>query len=40
MQSENNVQLNLDISEVKGHLNSIENPECLKDYINREEIKI
>ena len=25
MQSENNVQLNLDISEVKGHLNSIEN---------------
>ena len=26
MQSENNVQLNLDISEVKGHLNSIENP--------------
>ena len=26
MQSENNVQLNLDISEVIGHLNSVENP--------------
>ena len=25
MQNENNVRLNLDISEVKGHLNSIEN---------------
>ena len=37
MQSENNVQLNLDISEVKGHLNSIENPlekiRYLKQYI-------
>jgi len=37
MQSENNVRLNLDISEVKGHLNSIENPlekiRYLKQYI-------
>ena len=37
MQSENNVQLNLDISQVKGHLNSIENPlekiRYLKQYI-------
>ena len=37
MQSENNVQLNLDISEVKGHLNSIKNPlekiRYLKQYI-------
>ena len=37
MQSENNVRLNQDISEVKGHLNSIENPlekiRYLKQYI-------
>ena len=35
MQSENNVQLNLDISEVIGHLNSVENPLEKKRYLKQ-----